>query len=163
VTVNQESKKEHLKMNLVKALACCAIAAAPMVSVAQDQGYNNPCAGIKWGLQFLHRYPGAAAACQTVETKDGIRYAQFKGKVVGMTPQSVTVAIENVAGTPRANIEWLTEADEDMMINDKEAKVADLKKGDMLTFWVQEGKMGASMRPGGHVLPFGKPTPIPNS
>jgi hypothetical protein len=146
-------------MNFVKALACCAIAVMPMVSVAQ----NNPCANIKWGLQFLNRYPNAPAACQTVETKDGIKYAQFKGKVVGVGPSSIEVAIENVAGTPRGTIEWMTEPDEDMMINDKAAKVGDLKNGDMLTFWVQEGKMGASTRPGGHALPFANPKPIPNS
>ena len=65
-------------MNLVKALACGAILAVPVAAVAQDAaGYNNPCSAIQWSRKFLATYPKAPAACQTVVTKDGAKYAQF--------------------------------------------------------------------------------------
>lgn len=146
-------------MNLVKTLACCAIAAVPLAAVAQD-AYNNPCAGIQWSRKFLATYPKAPAACQTVETKDGAKYAQFKGKVASIGADSVTVHVVNVAGTPGGAITWHTAMDEPMMINDKEGKVGDLKKGDTLTFYVQEKKFTIFMKPGGKPLPFSKPEPM---
>ena len=146
-------------MNLVKTLACCAIAAVPLAAVAQDAAYNNPCAGIQWSRRFLATYPKAPAACQTVETKDGAKYAQFKGKVAAIGADSVTVNVVNVAGTPGAAITWTTSMDEPLTINDKEGKVGDLKKGDTLMFYVEEKKFTIFMHPGGKPLPFTKPGP----
>jgi len=145
-------------MNLVKTLACCAIAAVPLAAVAQNAGYNNPCAGIQWSRKFLATYPKAPAACQTVETKDGAKYAQFKGKVVSVGADSVVVNLVNVAGTPGAAIAWHTsaDADETILINDKEAKAGDLKKGDTVTFYVEEKKFTIFMQPGGKPLPITK-------
>ena len=142
-------------MNLVKTLACCAIAAVPLAAVAQT-AYNNPCAGIQWSRKFLATYPKAPAACQTVETKDGVKYAQFKGVVVSAGADSVTVNMVNVAGTPGGAIAWHASADEPMLINDKEAKVGDLKKGDTVTFYVEEKKFTIFMHPGGKPLPITK-------
>jgi hypothetical protein len=146
-------------MNLTKALACCAILAAPVAAVAQDAaGYNNPCAGIQWSHEFLATYPKAPAACQTVETKDGMKYAQFKGQVVSSGADSVVVNLVNVAGTAGAAIAWHWDAsaDESLLINDKDAKVSDLKKGDTVTFYVEEKKFTIFMHPGGKPLPITK-------
>ena len=144
-------------MNPVKALACCAILAVPVAAVAQNTaGYNNPCSGIQWSRKFLATYPKAPAACQTVETKDGAKYAAFKGQVKAIDADSVTVNVVNVAGTPGGAMRWHTSMDEPMMINDKDAKVGDLKKGDTITFYVEEGKFTIFMKPGGKALPFTK-------
>lgn len=150
-------------MNLAKALVCCAIVAAPMVSMADDPAMNNPCANIKWSLSFLKHYPRAPAACQTVEEKDGAKYAKFTGKVASVDASGVQVAVNNVAGTSVAMIQWQAAPSEAMVINDKEATVGDLKKGDKLTFWIQEGKFTISLHPGQKPLPFGKATHIPQS
>jgi hypothetical protein len=143
-------------MNVVKAVACCAIAIAglPIVALAQDAGYNNPCAGIQWSHKVLAQYPKAPAGCQTVETKNGVKYAVYKGKVVTLGADSVTANIVNVADTPVAAIAWQTSADEPLMINDKEGKVGDLKKGDTLTLYVPEKTFTVEMHPGSRALPI---------
>ena len=147
-------------MNSVKALACCAILAVPVAAVAQNtagsSGYNNPCSAIQWSRKFLATYPKAPAACQTVETKDGVKYAAFNGQVKDIDADSVTVNVLNVAGTPGGAMRWHTAMDEPMMIDGKDAKVGDLKKGDKVTFYVAEGKFTIFMKPGGKALPFTK-------
>ena len=76
--------------------------------------------------------------------------------MVSSGADSVTVNVVNVAGTPGAALAWHAGMDEPLMINDKEAKVGDLKKGDTVTFYVQEGKFTIFMHPGGKPLPITK-------
>lgn len=144
-------------MNPVKALACCAILAVPVAAVAQDaSGYNNPCSAIQWSRKFLATYPKAPAACQTVETKDGVKYAAFAGQVKAIDANSITVNVVNVAGTPGGAMRWNVGMDEPLTLDGKDAKVGDLKKGDKITFYVAEGKFTIFMKPGGKALPFTK-------
>jgi hypothetical protein len=147
-------------MKYAKTLLCFAVAAIPMIAVADEPPMNNPCANIQWSGKFLSKYPRAPAACQTVDMKDGVKYAKFEGKVLDVNADSVKVAIVNVAGTPSGEVAWHTTADDDIMINNKMSKVADLKKGDGLEFWVQEGKFLISTSPGAHQLPI---TPLRGS
>ena len=141
-------------MKFVKTLLCFAVTAIPMVAGADEPPMNNPCSNIKWSGTFLNKYPRAPAACQTVDIKDGIKYAKFEGKVLDLNPDSVKVAIVNVAGTPSGEVAWHTSPDDDIMINNKMSKISDLKKGDGLEFWVQEGKYLVSTSPGAKGLPI---------
>ena len=141
-------------MNLIKVLACCAIAAGPIVSVADEPPMNNPCANIQWSRKFLAEYPRAPAGCQTVEVQNGVKYAKFSGKVVKVTANHVAVEITNVAGTPGASLDWNVKPDDEMLIHDKPEKVGDLKKGDSITFWVQEKMYKIFLAPGGKALPI---------
>lgn len=151
-------------MNLVKALACCAISTVPLVSVAIESPssmstvveppMNNPCANIQWSGKFLDAYPRAPAHCQTVETQDGVKYAKFEGRVVNVDPSHVEVDLVNVADTPDTAIDLNQGSDDPIMINNKPGKIADLKTHDTMTFWVQEGMYLISTRPGGPTLPI---------
>ena len=134
-------------MNLLKALVFCAVAAAPMASVTAQQP-NNPCSAIRWNEKFLQMYPRAAVACQTVEVKDGVKYAKFTGHVLKVMPDGVEVEVHNVAKTAVGSAIWHTTPDQPMNIGGKDETAKDLKKGDELTFWVAEGSMEMAPRPG---------------
>jgi hypothetical protein len=133
-------------MKLLNAFVCCAIVAAPMVSVAAEP--NNPCSALHWSEKFLEMYPRAALACQDVVVKDGVKYAKFTGHVLKVEPGSVEVEVHNVAKTAVGSAVWHTTPDQPMNIGGKEEAAKDLKKGDELTFWVAEGAYTMAPKPG---------------
>ena len=132
-------------MNLLKAFVCCAIVAVPTASMAE---MNNPCSDIKWNAKFLEMYPRAAVACQTVEVKNGVRYAKFTGHVLKVTADSIEVEVHNVANTAVGSALWHVTPDQPMSIGGKDGKAKDVKKGDELTFWVAEGSAEMAPKPG---------------
>ncbi len=133
-------------MKLLNTFVCCAIVAAPMAAVAQTP--NNPCSAIHWNEKFLQMYPRAALACQTVEVKNGVKYAKFTGHVLKTEPNAIEVEVHNVAGTAVGSSLWHTTPDQPMNIGGKPATAKDVKKGDELTFWVAEGSMEMAPQPG---------------
>ena len=132
-------------MKLVKGLIYTAIVAVPMAAFGQA---NNPCSSIKWNLQFLNAHPKAPVACQTVEVKDGVKYAKFSGRVVNVEGGNVELDVHNVAGTSIGKSKWSATPDSIVMVGDKEEKVSELKKGDDLTFWIAENTMKLAPKPG---------------
>ena len=66
----------------------------------------------------------------------------FKGNVSKVGKHYVQVAISDVANTPISIIAFEIGDGGRITLNDKEEKVADLKVGDKLTFWVHEGEFG---------------------
>ena len=78
-------------MNRLKFLLLCTMAVPAIASAADAPlavaGSSNSCADIQWNPVFLKEMPKAAAACREVTLKDGVKFAQFNGKVskVGKT------------------------------------------------------------------------------
>jgi hypothetical protein len=131
-----------MKRSIISIVACGTIGLAATAVAAPSPGPSNDCASIVWNPAFLQELPKAAAACRDVTTKDGVRYAQFKGKVSKVGKHFVQVAISDVADTPISMIAFEIGDGGRITLNDKEEKVADLKVGDQLTFWVHEGEFG---------------------
>jgi hypothetical protein len=144
-SIPKSKTKEH-RMKLFKAFVCCAIVAAPMVAVAQAP--NNPCSALHWSEKFLEMYPRAALACQDVVVRDGVKYAKFEGNVLKVEKNAVEVEVHNVAKTAVGSALWHTTPDQPMNIGGKEAMAKDLKKGDLLTFYVAEGTYTMAPQPG---------------
>ena len=122
--------------------ACAAVGLMPAAHAAPTPGPSNDCASIVWNPAFLRELPKAAAACRDVTVRDGVKYAQFKGQVSKVGKHYVQVAISDVANTPISMIAFEIGDGGRITLNDKEEKVADLKVGDNLTFWVHEGEFG---------------------
>lgn len=131
-----------MKRAIISIVACAAIGLAAATYAAPSPGPSNDCASIVWNPAFLQELPKAAAACRDVTVKDGIKYAQFKGKVSKVGKHYVQVAISDVANIPISVIAFEIGDGGRITLNDKEEKVADLKIGDQLTFWVHEGEFG---------------------
>jgi hypothetical protein len=146
-------------MNLLKALVLSAIA-VPAICFAADAPKES-CADIKWNAEFLKEYPKAPAACREVTVRDGVKYAKFDGHVIKAGPKVVEVEIHNVANTAISKVGFHVGKGGTITLNDKEAKVEDLKIGDLITFWVREGKYGVSPTLTEKPLRMVKPTAMP--
>jgi hypothetical protein len=122
--------------------ACAALGPVSTTQAAPAPGPSNDCASIVWNPSFLKEMPKAAAACHDVTLKDGVKYARFEGSVAKAGKHYVQVAISDVANIPISMIAFEIGDGGRITMNDKEEKVADLKVGDKLTFWVHEGEFG---------------------
>jgi hypothetical protein len=134
--------------------------AAPAICFAADAPKES-CADIKWNAEFLKEYPKAPAACREVTVRDGVKYAKFDGHVIKAGPKVVEVEIHNVANTAISKVGFHVGKGDTITLNDKEAKVEDLKVGDLITFWVREGKYGVSPTLTEKPLRMVKPTAMP--
>jgi hypothetical protein len=126
----------------------CAIA-APVIAFAAEgpstvDSPSNTCANIQWNASFLKEMPKAAAACREVTVKDGVKFAKFNGKVSKVGHNFVQVEVSDVADIPISTIAFQIGVGGRITMDDKVIKVADLKTGDKLTFWVHEGQYGIS-------------------
>ncbi len=132
-----------MKTQLVSMVACAAFAAAASAAqMAPAPGPSNDCASVVWNPSFLRELPKAAAACRDVTVKGGAKYARFMGTVSKVGTHYVQVAISDVAGIPISMIAFEIGDGGRITLNGKVEKVADLKLGDQLTFWVHEGEFG---------------------
>jgi hypothetical protein len=131
-----------MKRGIFSTIAGAAVGLAATTHAAPAPGPSNDCASIVWNPAFLQELPKAAAACRDVTVKDGVKYAQFKGKVSKVGKHYVQVAISDVADIPISMIAFEIGVGGRITLNDKEEKVADLRTGDQLTFWVHEGEFG---------------------
>jgi hypothetical protein len=132
-----------LKSLLLFAIAVPGIAFAAAAPLAVDSP-GNSCANIQWNPAFLKEMPKAAAACREVTLNDGVKFAKFNGKVSKVGNNFVQVEVSDVADIPISTIAFQIGVGGRVTLNDEVIKVADLKLGDKLTFWVHEGKFGIS-------------------
>jgi hypothetical protein len=135
-------------MNNLQSFLLCAIA-VPVIGLAAEVPLavdtpGNSCANIQWNSAFLKEMPKAAAACREVTVKDGVKFAKFNGKVSKVGNNFVQVEVSDVADIPISTIAFQTGVGGRITLNDKIIKVADLRLGDKLTFWVHEGQFGIS-------------------
>jgi len=133
----------NLKSLLLFVVTLPVIAFAADVPLAMDTPANS-CANIQWNPAFLKEMPKAAAACREVTLKDGIKFARFNGKVSKVGHSFVQVEVSDVADIPISTIAFQTGVGGRITLGDKIIKVADLRLGDKLTFWVHEGQFGIS-------------------
>jgi len=135
-------------MNQFKMLALSLIAAPAIVFAANAppmvKAPNESCSNIQWSAEFLNQYPKAPAACREVIVKDGVKFATFKGKVSKVGQHFVQVEVSDVADIPISTIAFEIGAGGRVTLDNKVAKVKDLKVGDQLTFWVRESQFGIS-------------------
>jgi len=86
----------------------------------------------------------APAACREVIVKDGVKFATFDGKVSKIGHEFVQVQVSDDANIPISTIAFQIGVGGKVTMNNKIEKVRDLKVGDLLTFWVREGRFGIS-------------------
>ena|SRR5665213_1417223 len=146
-------------MNPLKTLVLSAIA-VPVIGFATDAPKES-CTDIKWNADFLKEYPKAPAACKEVTVKNGVKYAKFDGHVLKVGPDVVEVEIHNVANTAISKVGFYIGTGDTITLNDKEVKVKDLKVGDLITFWIREGRYGVSPTLTEKPLKMVKPTGMP--
>ena len=125
-------------MSPLKIMMTCVLLAAPLGAVAEPPA----CIGSQWSAAFLAKYPKAPAVCQGIETKDGVKYAKFYGRVTAVQGDVVHMDMLNTARTAVANVPFNLADGFKVEVNTKPTEPKDLQPGDNMTFWVREGQFG---------------------
>jgi hypothetical protein len=139
-----------------KKCALVATALALPLSIATALAAESPmasdhkiaCSEVKYGSEFLAKYPDAPAACLEAIEKDGKRYAKFQARVFLNSADRTTVELLNTRGDPLSTFSFKPAPDAGVMIDGKKTKFTDLKKGEKISFYVSADRLTASELPG---------------
>jgi hypothetical protein len=140
-----------VKLTAAAAMLVCVTALGTSTAMSADAPkpeMNNKCADILWNTELLNRFPRVAAGCQEVAVKDGKKYARFTAKVTAKTSDTITVRFLNVVGQKGRPITIKPSATGKVDMGGKKVGYKDLRKGDTLTFWVPENRVGVISEPG---------------
>lgn len=127
------------KLSLVTFGAVCVLGAASAMAAAPS------CTTVVLNQEFIKSYPQAPAACQGVVTTQGVNKLHFIARVLDSSKDSVRLEFLNVRKDPVSNgkhMSFKPPAGMSVSVDGKKIKGADLKKGDVLDFWVPEKVLG---------------------
>jgi hypothetical protein len=130
------------------ALALVMLVGTPLGAMADDQPKLSCVKDITFSQEFLAKYPHAGDLCREVVMKDGMKWARFDANVVEVNGDQVTVNFVDKYGQGGRTLTFVPSADARVTVDGKSEKASDLKRGDSLTFWVPESRMGFYAQPG---------------
>ncbi len=123
------------------ALACGVFVASAQTDV--DRSFttvSKTCDGIRWSDRALRMYPSIASACQAVEERNGKTFVKFQGTVRQNVDRGEQLVINFKDG---GEVTVRPPAETRLYIDGKPTKVADLRRGDQLTFYIAEDRLAA--------------------
>jgi len=133
--------KLKISVGLASLLACASFAHAQDSHI--DRSFTstaNDCSSITWSERSLEMYPNIAAACQSVETRDGKKFVKFEGTVKKNENRGERLAVNFKDG----GVMTLTPPPEtNLYIDGKATPVANLRPGDKLKFYIAEDRLAA--------------------
>lgn len=133
-------------MRKSQTLALCVMSCITSLAVAQtdvDRSFTvtaKNCDGIQWSAEALEAYPNIASACQAVEERNGKAYVKFEGSVARTANRGREVTVNFRDG---GDLTLTPPAGATVYLDDRKTPVADLRRGDQLTFYVPEDRLGA--------------------
>jgi hypothetical protein len=136
--------KSYYKVLIAAATMALTLSSVPSLAATQKVDTDKlpmvKCIDLRFSIEFLDRHPKAPAACLEAREYKGAKYAKFQGKVTAKTADTMTVSFLNVAGDPLSSFTFTPPAGGGVMIEGKKTPYKDVKVGEKLTFWVQEGQ-----------------------
>src|SRR5262249_42146683 len=139
---------EETLMNAAVKLAALVLATAPLVGAAQEAPKLSCIKDITFSQEFLARYPKAGAACREVVQKDGQKWVRFDADVANVAGNRVTADFKDDYGNPVETVTFEAAPDARVSVNGKDVKFSSLQKGDTLSFWMAEARLGFYGTPG---------------
>jgi hypothetical protein len=100
-----------------------------------------PCSAIKFSKAFLQKYPKAPDACIEGRTYKGQNFAKFNAKVFLPMTDRITVEILNANGDSVDTFSFKPSPTATVNVNGKDEAYKDLRKGEMISFWVPQSRM----------------------
>jgi hypothetical protein len=112
-----------------------------------DKLQQVPCSAFHFSKAFLEKYPSAPMACQDGRVYKGQKYAKFQGRVFLPMTDRITVEILKPSGETATTFSFKPAPDAMVMVNGQAEKYKDLRKGEVITFWVPESRMAVQATP----------------
>ena len=131
-------------------LAATVLIGIPLIGVAQGQAKLNCTKDVKYGQEFLTKFPDAGSACQEVKVVQGQKWVRFDAQVKNNKDNRMSVDFLNKnqehTGKPMT-FEYTPDAT--LTLENKTVKAAsEVKKGDKVMVWVPESRFGVYAHPG---------------
>jgi hypothetical protein len=131
-------------------LASAIIVGIPLTGVAQAPPKLDCVTDVKYGQEFLAKFPDAGSACQEVKIVQGQKWVRFNAEVKQNKDDRLTVDFLNKSeehtGKPMT---FAYTPDATLTLENKKVKPAsDVKEGDKVVLWVPESRFGLYAQPG---------------
>jgi hypothetical protein len=136
-------------MNSFWKMACFSVLALPALAFAAKP-YG--CDSINFGKEVLEKFPNAQAACIGIKEKNGGIYVHYQAKVIAIDKDAVTVHMINHEGKALSKVKFVPSPDQMAMVEGKDTKFSDLKKGTMLDLYIEHSKWGLYSNPDGKMM-----------
>ena len=129
-------------------LASTFLIGIPLTGIAQGQ--LNCTKDIKYGQEFLARFPDAGSACQEVKVVKGEKWVRFDAQVKHNKDDHMTVDFLNTKGDHTSKpMTFVYTPDATLTLENKDVKAASaVKEGDRVMIWVPESRFGLYAQPG---------------
>ena len=137
----------YVKITAAAAALACVTALGTVTATAAEPAPAYKCIDIVYKPELTKMYPRIAAGCQEVVVRDGKKYARFTAKVTGVGNGQVRVQFLNVVGHEGNEIAIKPNPKATVEIEGKKVSPSKLQKGDVLTFWVPESRIGVISAP----------------
>lgn len=122
-------------------LACVASIAGAQTSIDQSfKSVASNCQGIQWSDKALQMYPTIAAACQSVEEREGKKYVKFQGTVERIADGGRQLVVDFKGG---GEITLSPPPETNFYVAGRRTKVTELQRGDALNFYIAEDRLAA--------------------
>jgi hypothetical protein len=112
-----------------------------------DKLQQVPCSAFKFSAAILEKYPSAPASCLGGVVYKGEKYAKFNGKVFLPMTDRITLEILNTAGQTTDTFSYKPAPTQVVMVNGKAEQYKDLRKGEIITFWIPESRLDVKETP----------------
>src|SRR6516162_4136750 len=131
-------------------LAAAVLIGIPLTGVAQGQPKLNCVKDVKYGQEFLAKFPDAGSACQEVKVVGGEKWVRFDAQVKENKDNLMTVDFLNKSHEHTGNpMTFQYTPDATLTLDNKKVKAASaVEKGDKVMVWVPESRFGLYAQPG---------------
>ena len=117
-------------------------------ALEEGQTSSSCISHITFSQEFLARYPKAGGACREVKMENGEKWARFDAEVARVRQHRVTANFVDRYGNSLATVTFDAAPEARVEVNGRSERFSDLKRGDMLTFWMPASRVGFYAAPG---------------
>ena len=131
-------------------LATAILIGIPLTGLAQGQPKLNCVKDIKYGQEFLAKFPDAGSACQEVKVVQGEKWVRFDAQVKHNKDNHMTVDLLDTRHEHTGNpMTFVYTPDATLTLENKTVKAASaVEEGDKVMVWVPESRFGVYAQPG---------------
>lgn len=139
--------------DIVKAtvkLATAILVGISLTGVAQGGPKLSCTKDVKYGQEFLAKFPDAGSQCQEVKVVQGEKWVRFDAEVKHNKDDHITVDFLNTRGEHTGKpLTFVYTPDASLTLENKKVKAASaVEEGDKVMVWVPESRFGLYAKPG---------------